>query len=408
MKEMKIVTSIFLVILVVGLASAMWPLNNGISGNVIADTFLDNSYDCRDYDNGTFADIASGVWSVGWISNTIKYDACTGSKKSFYFYDDGNIKKITGRTKIKEYYCDGTSREDEIYDEESLGSGICITETITKGFFGNEAPKKNVKSAKWLSVEPFCLEIKTGTFRDETGKTYKTKCSGKNYIEYSCDKDNQTIVNISTRCGNKCSGKDIGCYGSGSGETDLDTNKDIPGALNVDGKEFLDKCSSNGKGVVQYQCVKNALKSVKTVSCGTNRICIDGDGSGAYCKDLYASADLGGTVANLTGQTGQNLANLGIRVTTLESSVANRNQDILTMLNNCTLQKSGGILNSCNNICSTVSSVCVVSMISDVKLYTNRTISDQELASCDQEIVPGKYVVPGLGEADLSLTCLCC
>ena len=119
----------------------------------------------------------------------------------------------------------------------------------------------------------------------------------------------------------------------------------------------------------------------------------------------------------INGTTIYTKAEIDTKINLINSKLQTKttNQGVLNMLSNCTLQKSGSYLQnmtSCAKLCNQVSKTCVTSLVSDVKTYNysnyRDTISDQELAACNQQTVPGSYTIPPNGVGVVSLTCICC
>ena len=340
-----------LVVFVAGSVSAFWPFSESITGNVVRDEFLEDGVKCTDYDKGTFIEEASGTYLIGRWRNTVKYDYCSGKPRTIYFLGENNtIRKVTGKTTINEYYCNGDSREKEKFSSESLDEkGICVTEAIEKDSLDEKIPRKNRKGAKWLTAEPFCLEVGEGKVRDETGRLYRAGCTGKTYVEYSCDKAGTEVVETPTVCTTQCSVRKGGCFGTCSGETDVENDKDVAGSLMLDGEEILDKCSLEGKGVKQYACKNNSFKTMAPVRCGSNRICMDSE-EGAYCKDLYASADSGLTEDDVIQIIGDSTTGTG----------GLDKRGVLDILNGCrSYESETSDTQSCNDICSNESKTCI-------------------------------------------------
>lgn len=83
---------------------------------------------------------------------------------------------------------------------------------------------------------------------------------------------------------------------------------------------------------------------------------------------------------------------------------------ILDMLESCTFMRNSKGMDSQSGAeaCKNTGKTCLVTLVSDVKKYsTGKTYSDQELASCNQQIGLGAYNLVA-GTAETSFTALCC
>lgn len=322
MKNYKILSSLLLVILVSGVASAGW---FGITGNAVKGVgeASTGGEKCNDFDGGTYVGIPSAAASSKtWFKN-VQYDACTGPSKTVSVMQNGVLVEMQGSAKIKEYYCDGNNRKSATYDEKALGGpGVCVYEDIIPGDIsdvqGEMIPHKKLKVAYWLpaadiNIDPYCREVRTGTFQTET-ETYVTQCSGKQFIKYSCDGD--SIQEEKIDCENKCNVAQGGCYGTCSGDSDPENDRNIPGAITIDDEIKFDECSKNKASITQYECVDGKSKS-STVSCGSGRICDEGTGNGAFCRARRSDE-----IETDNGSKRDDIESLRILIIDLQDSIA--------------------------------------------------------------------------------------
>lgn len=304
MKNKNIIFSLFLLVLSIGLVSAFWPFS--MTGNVVDGTVLTNSDKCTDTDNGVNSSIA-GATLVGNIwGKTASGDKCSGTVKVRY---DSAGKAFNSYPKMIEVYCDSDKKQEVTFNSTQLGSGYCVADSIT-------VAEKAVKSAKWVSDAPVCINTTTGV-KDQFGKAFNTACGiGKNasvFSKYSCDGNkvkletqNCSLLGSQGKCGVS------GCYGNYT-DSDEANNKDVAGVLILDGVPFPDECNAKGDSVKEYKSV-NGKKAIHYNGegvywpCGNNRECaINSTNSAGYCRDKYAGTDT--------------IASLGLRITELNSLI---------------------------------------------------------------------------------------
>ena len=251
MKNIKLIASLFLIVIVAGTVSAFWPFDGGITGNaVVTDNTVinDSAYsNCADTDGGIYSN-TSGV--VSYKTRTYK-DKC--SKNDLFVHEYYCNSK--GKVKKKAFACENGCEEDTTLGAKCLDAPVC-TQTVNG------------------SIDTF-------------GKEHKNKCSGGNWIIHTCDTTTNKVVETTEECSTRCSNSARGCTGTCVEISDVDNSIYEPGQITIDGVSQFDTCIRNA--VKQYGCENGTVKNIRPKQCGLNKICRN-DGAGAYCDNITTTS----------------------------------------------------------------------------------------------------------------------
>jgi len=308
MNKISLGIGVSLLVLLVVVSVSLSTNSSSFTGNVVAEgTSFSNSYSpyCVDSDGGYNSAVAGVVRSISGGRVLYSVDICEG--KTIQYYDLSG-KVVTGKTQIREFYCNGSAQSDlKDSTDSELGGGYCVSETVlSEGI--------NKTAGKWVTITSFCNETSDGVITSR-GR-FRNSCSGRTYVEYSC---NGSIKMASTlNCSNRCDATKSGCVGTCAGETDTENNMNVAGNLTVDGVGMPDRCRGSSY-VKQYTCVNNAVASLPSQYCGdsTIRRCVETAG-GARCENRFAGSGTEATLSSLS----EALAALEARVSALEAASA--------------------------------------------------------------------------------------
>jgi hypothetical protein len=358
MKNIKLIASLFLIVIVAGTVSAFWPFDGGITGNaakmVDYTEINDSKYPvCADSDGGVFSNESGEVLILGRIRTRSYEDKCSKTGKFVY-----------------EYYCDakGKAKKRAFACEGGCNGGACGPKTCTP---------------------------ETDGVTGSLGGKIENECRGKNWFTYSCN--GTEIQENRVDCSVGCDG---GCTGVCEEGADVNNSIFVPGNVTIDGNLQFDSCSGNS--VLQVSCDNGRFKQLGAQRCGLNKACVVGT-NGAYCDNVTTTSTDTGLTSNEFGELGQAIARLNTSITAVESSVATRGASILTMLNSCNL--SGGPTDittgfaNCNAVCANETATCIFA--EQVMINSTGAEISNQVSAC------GAYY-GAQGSPDKILRCLCC
>lgn len=263
-KRILFICSILLTIFLIAAVSAFWPF----TGKVVDNTAVSNTAKCNDSDGGVYSFVAGYVKYNGVVKGV---DYCGPSNplvwEAYCTSGSWNWKSITCAA--------GCEKVVLLIDGKNYTSGRCLPAV---------APTPAVTSCTAIS----------GGVKDQTGKKFLNGCgtgaNSKIYTSYTCN--GSSVLTATTDCAligqsGRCTSG--GCAGN-CNDDEVNNSKDVPGKVVADGKNYLDKCSSDNQYVQQFKCVNGKAEIVEFqgtwwTPCGADKVCaIDNNGKG-YCRD---------------------------------------------------------------------------------------------------------------------------
>jgi len=299
MKKKFLLSLLLVSLLAVSIASAFWPFDKAITGNVVSERVMTRNpgFICEDSDGGGDDQYILGgavkYAPTELSSRRVFVDACSGRRITRY---NNEGKRIRVYAQIKEMTCDDENKVvAKIKGEDDLGEGYCVKEKLE--LFG-----RTRTVAKWVSNSALCRPVSGGVV-DGSGTFYKNGCgvgaSRNIYTSYTCN-GSEVVVN-SRNCSEisefgRCTSQ--GCVGNCVEVSDEENDVDIPGVVVKDRVNYLDVCSDDGRKVKQYRCVRGNARAVSVgdsvwASCGKDRECaVDSETGAGYCRDKTDAEDI--------------------------------------------------------------------------------------------------------------------